>query len=171
VIASKEENSRGDAWFQILWQEVVVHIFQIKADLASRFSQHPSVPTWHTPSLTVNFPAQKDWAGLTFLRPLCYISQTFWFLLLLLPLLLSPLFFSMCMYFLSCSFPSPLSLPIATSLASFLGTNELNKPVLISTLIWLELAHFTRREITSHVTYCKTCVMQTPWTVMLKTRF
>jgi hypothetical protein len=34
-----------------------------KADLAFRFSQHPSVPTWHTPPSTQNFPAQ-GWAAL-----------------------------------------------------------------------------------------------------------
>ena len=37
-------------WFQILGKEIEVHISHIKADLASRFSQYPPVPTWHTSS-------------------------------------------------------------------------------------------------------------------------
>ena len=36
------------AWFQILGQGTEMLILHTKADLASRFSQHPSVPTWHT---------------------------------------------------------------------------------------------------------------------------
>lgn len=35
-----------------------VHILHIKTDLASRFSQYPSVRTWQTPPPTLNFPAQ-----------------------------------------------------------------------------------------------------------------
>jgi hypothetical protein len=40
-------------------------ILQTKADLASRFSQHSSVPTWHTLPPTLNFPAKG--LGLPFL--------------------------------------------------------------------------------------------------------
>ena len=35
-----------------------VHILHIKVDLTPRFSQHPSVPAWHTLTPTLNFPAQ-----------------------------------------------------------------------------------------------------------------
>lgn len=37
-----------DVWFQTLGQGTEVHILLSKADLLSRFSRHPSVPTWHT---------------------------------------------------------------------------------------------------------------------------
>ena len=40
-----------------LRQGAEMHILHTKADLTSRFSQHPSVPTWHTLPLTLNFPA------------------------------------------------------------------------------------------------------------------
>jgi hypothetical protein len=44
--------------FWTLGQGAEVCILHIKADLPSRFSQHPSVPTRHTLSPTLNFPAQ-----------------------------------------------------------------------------------------------------------------
>lgn len=52
-----------------------------KADLATMFSQHPSVPSWHTP------PSTLDWTTLP-PRALLDIIQTFWSL--------SPLFPSLC---------------------------------------------------------------------------
>lgn len=42
-------------------------------------------------------------------------------------------------------FTSPVSFPVATSLASFFGTNELSFPINL-TLICLELAHLTDEE-------------------------
>lgn len=49
-------------WFQTQG----LHILHIKADLASSFYQHPSVPTWytlpptqHTLPQTLNFPVQR----------------------------------------------------------------------------------------------------------------
>lgn len=43
-------------WFQMPRNESEVHNLHTKADLTSRFSQHPSVTTWHTLPLTINFP-------------------------------------------------------------------------------------------------------------------
>jgi hypothetical protein len=39
------EGIRVSVWFWTPGQEAGVHILQIKADLASKFSEHPSVPT------------------------------------------------------------------------------------------------------------------------------
>jgi hypothetical protein len=44
----KERMQRKTVWFWNPGQGTEVHILHIKADLASRFFQHPSVPTWHT---------------------------------------------------------------------------------------------------------------------------
>jgi hypothetical protein len=68
-----------------------VHILHIKADLASRFSQHLSVPTCHTLTPTLNFTTPGQ--GCPSPEALSYIIQAFWLLLLPLssPSLLSAL--------------------------------------------------------------------------------
>jgi hypothetical protein len=118
-------------------QGTEVHILHIKADLASRFSQHPSVvPTWLTLPLTLNFPAQGGWAALPLEVP-PYTMQIFLSLPLSLfptpspPLSLPPppplLLFSLCLQaFLSFCFPSTPA-PIVTPLASIFGASELTR--------------------------------------------
>ena len=109
-------------WFQTQGQGTEVHILHTKADLASRFSQHPSVPTWHTLPPTLNFPAQGF--GLPFLN--C-ILQTFWPLFFPLPLLFPLL--SLCMHVLSLFlFPLCLLSPLGDFLTKVLGISELARP-------------------------------------------
>jgi hypothetical protein len=72
-----------------------VHILHIKANLAFRFSQHPSVP-----NLQLSSPFSPE--------DLPYIIQAFWSLLL---------FLSLCAH--------SFSLPMVTSLAGNLGASEL----------------------------------------------
>ena len=49
-----------DIWFLTPpGQGTEVRILHIKADLTSRFSQHPAVSFWHILSPTLNFPAQE----------------------------------------------------------------------------------------------------------------
>lgn len=91
--------------FQTPRQGTELHILHTKVDQPSRFSQHSSVPTWHTLPPTLNFPAQG--LGCPSPRTLPYIVQTFCALSL-------SLFPS----------PSPPSLPLATPLALVLGASE-----------------------------------------------
>ena len=71
-------------WFQTQGQGTEVHILHTKADLAFRFSQHPSDPA-PNPELC------SSGTGLP-LPPeaLLYITQTFWSFALSSPSLLSP---------------------------------------------------------------------------------
>lgn len=75
-------------WFLIPGEGAEVHILHNKADLTSRFSHRPSVPTWHALPPILNFPAQE----LDVFPPeaLCYITQMF------LPFFLTPLPLSSC---------------------------------------------------------------------------
>lgn len=50
-------------WFQTWRQKTEVHILHTKADLASMFSRHPSVPTWHTCPQPWTFQS-RGWAAL-----------------------------------------------------------------------------------------------------------
>lgn len=106
-------------------QGAEVHIVYMKADLASRFSPHPSLPTWHTQSQTLNFPTQGlgcPYSRGSFLEnPDTFVTSFFLLFLSFSPLCLQLLFLSL--------FPiSSFSLLIAV-----------NQPLYI--LIWLELAH------------------------------
>lgn len=98
-------------------QGIEVHIFHIKADMASRFSHHPSFSIWHTLHPILNFPAMGF--GCPFPKSSClYNPDT--------DLSLS-FFFSFSAYE---PFPPPLtpfSLPMvtSTSLASFLVASGL----------------------------------------------
>ena len=57
-------------------QGTEVYTLHIKADLASRFSQHPSVPIWHNLPPILNFPAQR--LGCLLSEALSYMIQTLW---------------------------------------------------------------------------------------------
>jgi hypothetical protein len=78
-------------WFQIPGQGTEEQILHIKADLASRFSQHPSVPNTDLSSPGTEPPSRRGSA---------HITQTFGSL--------SPFPLSACVLFLCFSFPSPL---------------------------------------------------------------
>jgi len=144
---SQRTSFRSWLLFSLGGHKTTVHILYIKVDPTSRFSHHPSVPTWHILSPTLNFPA----LGLScpLLRgsslynpdilhfgcspplpsPLLPLSYSLSFSLthclshFLSPSLTSPLNIS----FLSFSSLLPTSLPMMTSLASVLGVNELTQ--------------------------------------------
>jgi hypothetical protein len=95
-------------------QRIEVYILCIKADLASRSSQHPLVPTWHV--LPPNPELSNPGPGLSFPRGSFLCN--------------SDILGHVCPF----SHPFPHSFPMVTSLASFLGTSKLtgrqlpNKP-------------------------------------------
>jgi hypothetical protein len=94
----KEDGSSGLFGFRPQDKGAEVHILHLKAALASRFSQHPSVPTWHSKASTLNFPAQG--LGCPSPKVLPYIIQTF------------------------CAFPPPFLHPMAIPLGQL--PNKLN---------------------------------------------
>ena len=78
----------GGCWFETLGQGAEVHILHVKAGLASRTSQYPSVPTWQT-----HFPAQG--LGSPSCRGSSLYNPDVFILLSLLLLILLPLPFSL----------------------------------------------------------------------------
>jgi hypothetical protein len=58
AVQAKAEEGIG-VWFWSPEQGTEEHILYIKTDMATRFSQHPLVSTWHALPITLNFPAQE----------------------------------------------------------------------------------------------------------------
>lgn len=114
--------SDTDVWFQTQGQGTEVHMLHTKAELVSKFSQHPSSPTWHILPPTLNFPALE--LGLPFPRRLFptlsrhLVSHTH-----LLPFTLCACTLSLFLF----PFPTP-SLTMVTPLVSFLRPSELAHP-------------------------------------------
>lgn len=124
----------------------VAHL-NTKADLAYRFSQNHSVPTWQTLPSTLNFPAQ----GLGCHSPRSSSIYNPDILFNLLPSL-SLLSLSLHVFFFSFSPPILLSLPMATSLVLFLGTSEPAQKLLPSSLPtfnldWIGPFHWQRNNL------------------------
>lgn len=125
-----------------------MYILHTETDPASRFSpqSRPSIPALY-PKLS------GPVAGLLSSQRLLLV----WWLPSL-PISAFSLSAAPARSFFLCLLPS-VSLSMATSLASFLPTRELdqewfsNNPAFICTLIQRELPHFTSREITSQVPY------------------
>lgn len=139
----REEPTEGKLMYlPICWdwdvgQTAEVHILQILKQTWS-----PDSPYLACPALYPELSSSR--AGLPLPQGLfhIYIPDS----LISLPFSLLSLTGQECFLF---QFSSPISFPVATSLASFLGTNELSSPINL-TLIHLELAHLTDEEITHH---------------------
>lgn len=111
-------------------QGTEVHILHTKADLAFRFSKHPSVPIWHTLPSTLTFSSLG--AGM----PFPYRTSVS---------------VSVCLSFspLSPLWPTSSSPHILPFLFPRTREQLHDKPAFIF-LIWLDLAHRTRGEKTYH---------------------
>lgn len=109
-------------WFQIQGLGTQVHILHIKESLASRFSQHSSVPIWHTLPPNLNFAAQglccPSPRGSSLYNPIILGLPSLFSCSSQLSLGASPFLF------LSPSYP--FSPQMLTSLASVLGATELS---------------------------------------------